>query len=106
VWESRKEEISEVYGVKAWRRWHVFLTWCVHIAGRQGGSTVNFITATKSGAAKARYNAQYRLAPGRWVSPSEKELGKLVSRQGDGSSIEKCNLGGYNTSSNPCALDE
>lgn len=106
VWESRKKDISEVYGVQAWRRWHVFLAWCVHIAGGQGGSTVNFITATKSGGKKARYNAQYRLAPGRWVSPSEKELGKLAPRQGDGFPIEKCNLGGYNTSSSPCALDE
>merc|ERR1711877_39350 len=86
-WEAKKDQISNVYGEKAWRRWHVFLTWCVDM--RQGGSTVNFITATKSGHFVARYNAQYRMAPGRWVSPSEEQLGKLVPRKGDESSIQK-----------------
>jgi len=104
VWESKKDEISKIYGVKAWRRWHVFLSWCVQYPARHGGSTVNFITATKAGAFKARYDAQYRLAPGRWVSPSAKELGTLVPRQGNGSFIEKCNNGGYNTSATPCQL--
>jgi cyclopropane fatty-acyl-phospholipid synthase-like methyltransferase len=104
VWESRKEEIAKAYGDKAWRRWHVFLSWCSSYI-RWGGSTVNFITVTKSGNFKARYNAQYRLAPGRWVSPSEQELGKLVPRQGDGSHIQQCNFGGYNTSAVPCKLN-
>jgi len=104
VWESKKDEISRIYGEKAWRRWYVFLAWCVGGPSRTGGSTVNFITATKSGAFTARYDAQYRLAPGRWVSPSDKELGTLAPRQGDGSFIEKCNAGGYNTSGLPCKL--
>jgi len=104
VWETKKDEISKVYGEKAYRRWHVFLSWCAY-GIRYGPSTVNFITATKSGNFPARYNAQYRLAPGRWVSPSEEALGKLVSRQGDGSHIEQCNFGGYNTSAKPCDLN-
>merc|ERR1711972_1048413 len=104
VWETKKDEISKVYGEKAYRRWHVFLSWCAY-GIRYGPSTVNFITATKSGNFKARYGAQYRLAPGRWVSPSAEELGKLVNRQGDGSHIEQCNFGGYNTSAKPCDLN-
>jgi cyclopropane fatty-acyl-phospholipid synthase-like methyltransferase len=107
VWEAKKDQIVPVYGERAWRRWHVFLCWCVHApVSRHGGSTVNFITATKSGNFKARYDAQRRLSPGVWVSPSVKELGQLVPRQGDGSFIEKCNSGGYNTSANPCELGE
>jgi cyclopropane fatty-acyl-phospholipid synthase-like methyltransferase len=104
VWEEKKDQIVKVYGEKSWRRWHVFLTWCSH-GIRYGPSTVNFITATKSGNFKARYNAQYRMAPGRWVSPSVEELGKLVPREGDNSHIEQCNFGGYNTSSKPCDLN-
>jgi len=104
VWETKKDEISKIYGEKAYRRWHVFLSWCAY-GIRWGPSTVNFITATKSGNFKARYHAQHRLAPGVWVSPTEKELGQLVSRQGDGSHIEQCNFGGYNTSSKPCDLN-
>jgi cyclopropane fatty-acyl-phospholipid synthase-like methyltransferase len=104
IWESKKDSIIEVYGVKAWRRWHVFLCWCVQ-QGPNGGSTVNFITATKSGHFKARYDAQYRLAPGRWVSPSAQELGQLVPREGDASDLDKCNMGGYNTSGEPCKLE-
>merc|ERR1712176_764016 len=88
----------------AWRRWHVFLAWCVDM--RRGGSTVNFITATKSGNFEARYSAQARLAPGAWASPSVEQLGKLAPRQGDGSFIEKCNAGGYNTSAAPCELGD
>jgi cyclopropane fatty-acyl-phospholipid synthase-like methyltransferase len=107
VWETKKSEVVQVYGERAWRRWHVFLAWCVHAPiSRHGGSTVNFITATKSGAFRARYDAQNRLAPGQWVSPSAKALGQLVPRQGDGSFIEKCNSGGYNTSAAPCELGE
>merc|ERR1711972_88239 len=104
VWESKKDTISKIYGAKAWRRWHVFLAWCVD--RREGGSTVNFITATKSGNFEARYHAQARLAPGGYVSPSVEELGKLAPRQGDGSAIEKCNVGGYNTSAVPCDLGD
>jgi cyclopropane fatty-acyl-phospholipid synthase-like methyltransferase len=104
TWEGKKDEISKVYGEKAWRRWHVFLSWCVN-GIRWGPSTVNFITATKSGNFQARYDAQYRLAPGRWVSPSEKELGKLKPRKGDGSPLKQCNFGGYDTSGTPCAHD-
>merc|ERR1719240_2477920 len=63
VWESKKDEISKTYGERAWRRWRVFLAWSVRIA-RRGGSTVNFITATKSGNEAARIGAQDRLAPG------------------------------------------
>lgn len=104
VWESKKDSIVKVYGEKAWRRWHVFIAWCVD--RREGGSTVNFITATKSGNFQARYHAQARLAPGGYVSPSVEELGKLAPRQGDGSYIEKCNAGGYNTSAVPCELGD
>merc|ERR1712048_1522244 len=104
VWESKKDQISKVYGETAYRRWHVFLSWCAY-GIRWGPSTVNFITATKSGNFKARYAAQYRLAPGRWVSPSPAELGQLVPREGDGSHIEQCNFGGYNTSLKPCDLN-
>lgn len=104
IWEGKQHDISKVYGAKAWRRWHVFLSWCAY-GIRWGPSTVNFITATKSGHVQARYNAQYRLAPGRWVSPSVEELGKLAPRQGDGSHIEQCNYGGYNTSAKPCDLN-
>jgi cyclopropane fatty-acyl-phospholipid synthase-like methyltransferase len=63
VWESKKDEISKAYGERAWRRWRVFLAWSVRVA-RRGGSTVNFITATKSGNEAARIGAQDRLAPG------------------------------------------
>jgi len=104
VWESKKDSIVKVYGEKAWRRWHVFIAWCVD--QRRGGSTVNFITATKAGSFEARYSTQARLAPGAWVSPSAEELGKLAPRQGDGSVIEKCNFGGYNTSATPCELGD
>merc|ERR1712232_704964 len=103
-WERKKDTIVPLYGIKAWRRWHVFLNWCV--AQRVGGSTVNFITATKSGNFDARYTTQARLAPGAWVSPTTAELGKLAPRQGDGSPIEKCNAGGYNTSAVPCELGD
>merc|ERR1719422_824664 len=104
VWESKKDSIVPIYGIKAWRRWHVFLSWCVW--GRLSGSTVNFITATKSGNFEARYKAQARLAPGAWVSPTAEKLGKLAPRQGDGSHIDKCNSGGYNTSATPCDLGD
>ena len=74
MWESKKEEISNVYGDKSWRRWRVFLAWSVRIA-RKGGSTVQFITATKSGQEKARINTQKRLAPGAYKLPSKEKHG-------------------------------
>mmetsp|Transcript_128685 Transcript_128685/g.321008 ORF Transcript_128685/g.321008 Transcript_128685/m.321008 type:complete len:442 (+) Transcript_128685:92-1417(+) len=68
TWESKKDAIVKVYGERSWRRWRVFLAWSVRIA-RRGGSTVQFITATKSGNEKARIAAQNRLAPGNFKLP-------------------------------------
>jgi len=67
-WEEKKAEIVKAYGERSWRRWRVFLAWSVRIA-RRGGSTVQFITATKSGNEKARIAAQNRLAPGAFKLP-------------------------------------
>jgi len=67
-WEEKKDSIVKVYGERSWRRWRVFLAWSVRIA-RRGGSTVQFITATKSGNEKARIAAQDRLAPGNFKIP-------------------------------------
>jgi cyclopropane fatty-acyl-phospholipid synthase-like methyltransferase len=69
LWESKKDSVVKVYGERAWRRWRVFLAWSVRIA-RRGGSTVQFITATKSGNEKARIAAQDRLLPGLFQIPS------------------------------------
>jgi len=63
LWESKKDSVVKVYGERSWRRWRVFLAWSVRMA-RRGGSTVQFITATKSGQEAARIAAQDRLAPG------------------------------------------
>lgn len=68
LWESKKEAIVKAYGERSWRRWRVFLAWSVRIA-RRGGSTVQFITATKSGSERARVAAQDRLAPGVFKLP-------------------------------------
>merc|ERR1719160_1670386 len=68
TWESKEAEITKAYGARSYRRWRVFLAWSVRIA-RRGGSTVNFITATKSGQEKARIAAQDRLAPGIYQLP-------------------------------------
>jgi len=68
LWESKKDSVVKVYGERSWRRWRVFLAWSVRIA-RRGGSTVQFISATKSGQEKARINAQDRLAPGAFKIP-------------------------------------
>jgi len=68
VWESKKDEIVKAYGERSWRRWRVFLAWSVRIA-RRGGSTVQFITAVKSGREDARIAAQDRLAPGVFQAP-------------------------------------
>lgn len=69
VWESKEKEIVKAYGDRSFRRWRVFLAWSVRIA-RRGGSTVQFITATKSGQEKARIAAQNRLAPGNYKLPT------------------------------------
>ena len=68
TWETKKAEIEKAYGERSWRRWRVFLAWSVRIA-RRGGSTVQFITATKSGQESARIAAQNRLYPGAFVPP-------------------------------------
>merc|ERR1719335_573333 len=68
TWEAKKDEIEKVYGARSWRRWRVFLAWSVRTA-RRGGSTVQFITATKSGQEKARIAAQDRLFPGKFQLP-------------------------------------
>merc|ERR1711988_1390546 len=67
-WEAKRDNIARVYGERSWRRWRVFLAWSVRIA-RRGGSTVQFITATKSGQEAARIAAQDRLAPGAFKLP-------------------------------------
>merc|ERR1719217_658055 len=68
TWEAKKDSIVKVYGERSWRRWRVFLAWSVRIA-RRGSSTVQFITATKSGNEAARKAAQDRLAPGVYQLP-------------------------------------
>merc|ERR1712003_80098 len=68
LWEAKRDEIVKVYGERSWRRWQVFLAWSVRIA-RRGGSTVQFITATKSGHEAARISAPDRLAPGAFKLP-------------------------------------
>jgi cyclopropane fatty-acyl-phospholipid synthase-like methyltransferase len=68
MWEKKKDVIVKAYGERSWRRWRVFLAWSVRIA-RRGGSTVQFITATKSGHEGARIAAQDRLAPGSFQLP-------------------------------------
>merc|ERR1712217_776112 len=68
LWEMKKDKIVQVYGECSWRRWRVFLAWSVRIS-RRGGSTVHFITSTKSGNEAGRINAQNRLAPGSFQLP-------------------------------------
>lgn len=81
TWEAKQAEITKAYGARAWRRWRVFLAWSVRIA-RRGGSTVNFITATKSGNEAARIGAQQRLAPG---NPDHVKLGDGYTKGPSGS---------------------
>jgi cyclopropane fatty-acyl-phospholipid synthase-like methyltransferase len=69
LWEQKKDIIEKAYGERSYRRWRVFLAWSVRIA-RRGGSTVHFITSTKSGQEKARIAAQDRLAPGNFQLPA------------------------------------
>merc|ERR1740121_302264 len=68
MWEKKKDTVVKAYGERSWRRWRVFLAWSVRIA-RRGGSTVQFITATKSGNEAARVATQKRLAPGSFQLP-------------------------------------
>jgi cyclopropane fatty-acyl-phospholipid synthase-like methyltransferase len=68
TWEAKKDDIVKAYGERSWRRWRVFLAWSVRTA-RRGGSTVQFITATKSGHEGARIAAQNRLYPGAFKLP-------------------------------------
>jgi cyclopropane fatty-acyl-phospholipid synthase-like methyltransferase len=68
TWEAKKDTIVKAYGERSWRRWRVFLAWSVRTA-RRGSSTVQFITATKSGQEKARIAAQDRLFPGKFQLP-------------------------------------
>merc|ERR1719162_2643022 len=68
TWEGKKASIVKAYGERSWRRWRVFLAWSVRTA-RRGGSTVQFITATKSGQEGARIAAQDRLFPGSFKLP-------------------------------------
>lgn len=68
TWEAKKDLIVKAYGERSWRRWRVFLAWSVRTA-RRGGSTVQFITATKSGHEGARIAAQDRLYPGKFQLP-------------------------------------
>jgi len=72
-WEANKDRIVKAYGERSWRRWQVFLAWSVRIS-RRGGSTVQFITATKSGQVSARIAAQNRLAPGIFQLPEPSPL--------------------------------
>jgi cyclopropane fatty-acyl-phospholipid synthase-like methyltransferase len=61
-WRLAKDSMVKAYGIKAWRRWEVFLAWSVRVA-RQGSSTVFMITATKHGNEKMRIATQARLSP-------------------------------------------
>merc|ERR1740121_895670 len=70
VWNDKKGNVVKVYGEKAWRRWNVFLRWSVETAWK-GGSTVQFITATKAGNRPARKAVQDRLAPGNFQLPAK-----------------------------------
>jgi len=65
-WKADKANMVKTYGINAWRRWEVFLTWSVRVA-RQGSSTVFMWTLTKAGqtpkAEATRIAAQDRLVP-------------------------------------------
>lgn len=61
-WNLGKTEIVKKYGIKAWRRWEVFLAWSVRVA-REGMSTVFMITATKHGQTARRIKTQDHLVP-------------------------------------------
>merc|ERR1719316_838115 len=74
TWEAKKDTIVKAYGERSWRRWRVFLAWSVRTA-RRGGSTVQFITATKSGNEAARIAAQDRLFPGKFQLPPHTPVG-------------------------------
>lgn len=62
LWRKSKEEMVKKYGIKAYRRWEVFLAWSVRIA-RQGSSTLWLVTLTKAGQEERRLQSQKHLAP-------------------------------------------
>lgn len=68
VWEKKKDGIVKAYGERSYRRWRVFLRWSVETAAK-GGSTVQFITATKAGNRAARKATQLRISPGNFKLP-------------------------------------
>ena len=47
-WHLAREAMVSKYGIKAYRRWEVFLAWSTRIA-KLGSSTVFMFTATKQG---------------------------------------------------------
>lgn len=61
-WHDHKPDMVKEYGIKAWRRWEVFLAWSVKCA-REGWSTVNMFTLTKQNVIQPRLEAQERLVP-------------------------------------------
>eukprot|EP00658_Telonema_sp_P-2_P004381 TRINITY_DN11640_c0_g1_i2.p1 TRINITY_DN11640_c0_g1~~TRINITY_DN11640_c0_g1_i2.p1 ORF type:complete len:309 (-),score=68.02 TRINITY_DN11640_c0_g1_i2:210-1136(-) len=61
-WHENKDAMVERYGIKAWRRWEVFLAWSVRIA-REGSSTVFMFTLTKAGQTPRRVRTQSHVHP-------------------------------------------
>lgn len=61
-WHTNKDATVKKYGIKAWRRWTVFLEWSITCA-REGWSTVNMFTTTKQNIVQPRIDAQKRLVP-------------------------------------------
>ena len=61
-WRATKDDIVKKYGIKAYRRWEVFLRWAITVA-REGSSTVFMITTTKHNQVQPRLDTQKRLAP-------------------------------------------
>lgn len=61
-WKDNKDAMVKKYGIKAWRRWEVFLQWSIACA-REGWSTVNMFTTTKQNIVQPRLDAQRRLVP-------------------------------------------
>jgi cyclopropane fatty-acyl-phospholipid synthase-like methyltransferase len=65
-WKLDKQNMSQKYGDKTWRRWEVFLAWSTRVA-RQGSSTVFMFTLTKAGQGgkfeSTRIGIQDRLVP-------------------------------------------
>ena len=61
-WRNGRQVIEPKYGVRAWRRWEVFLRWSVQ-AALEGSSTVMMLTATKQGSVPTRVQVQERIKP-------------------------------------------